>query len=44
MMTQREIREWREQERERLNALYLSVPKELCRNTINTLTAVLQDD
>lgn len=44
MMTRTEIEEWRAKERERLNALHLTVPKELCRNTINILTQVLQDD
>jgi hypothetical protein len=44
MMTEREIKDWRAKEKERLNALHLTVPKELCRNTINVLTAVLEDD
>jgi hypothetical protein len=44
MMTRAEIVDWREQEMERLNALHLSIPKELCRNTILVLTQVLQDD
>jgi hypothetical protein len=44
MMTQREIKEWRAKERERLNALHLTIPKKMCMITIEVLSAVLQDD
>jgi len=44
MMTQKEIKEWRTRERERLNALHLTIPKKMCSVTIDVLTQVLQDD
>lgn len=44
MMTKDEIEQWREVEKNRLGDLHLAVPYELCRNTIDVLTEVLEDD
>lgn len=44
VMTVKEIEDWREKERERLPSLHMTLSQELCKNTIDTLTTVLQDD
>lgn len=44
MMTEIELKDWRNLERNRLNDLVMYDSKEKCRLTINILNAVLQDD
>lgn len=43
MMTEEEIRMWREHEKERLNSYTTSGAIERCQNTINILTEILGD-
>jgi hypothetical protein len=43
-MTLKEIEAWRDKERERLPDIKNSHDREIAVNTINTLTAILQDD
>jgi hypothetical protein len=43
-MTETELIQWRDRERERLSSIHNSNAYELCMNTINVLSAVIQDD
>jgi hypothetical protein len=43
-MTLNEIKTWRDKERERLPDIKNNQDREIAVNTINTLTAILQDD